>query len=224
MSASCKILCRSPRLCDTLATVAARSEEDVTNNRAAAKESTAGEDDQALRRLMIEYQGGSLEAFQGIYACLAPELQRYLRYLVRDVDGADDLLQETFLQMHRSRGAYNPAYAVKPWLFGLARNVFLMNRRAARRWTAVHNPGVDLPEVPVPPEVDRLGPADEIRRCIAGLAADQSEALLLHHEWGFTFDEIAGMLGASAVAVRARASRGMAELRIALNQLKGRGT
>ena len=179
-----------------------------------------GEDDEALRILMVEYQGGSLEAFHGIYANLAPALQRYLRYLVRGSDAADDLLQETFLHLHRSRAAYNPAYAVKPWVFGLARNVFLMNRRAVRRWTAVHSPGGDLPEVQVPPEVDRLGTADEIRRCIGGLAADQAEALLLHHEWGFTFDEIAGMLGASAVAVRARASRGMAGLRDALNQLK----
>src|SRR5579862_959518 len=169
---------------------------------------------------MIRYQDGSLEAFQEIYAHLAGAVRRYLSHLAGGAEFADDLLQETFLQMHRSRAAYNPAYAVKPWVFGLARNVFLMNRRAVRRWTAVHSPGGDLPEVQVPPEVDRLGTADEIRRCIGGLAADQAEALLLHHEWGFTFDEIAGMLGASAVAVRARASRGMAGLRDALNQLK----
>jgi RNA polymerase sigma-70 factor (ECF subfamily) len=203
--------------------VPGRSEEDVTNNQAAANKLVVGEDEEALRILMVEYQGGSLDAFQGIYASLAPGLQRYLRYLTRDADAADDLLQETFLHVHRSRAAYNPAYAVKPWVFGLARNVFLMNRRAARRWTAIHSPGVNLPDIPVPPEVDRLGSAEEIRRCIAGLAADQAEAFMLHHEWGFTFDEIAGMLGVSAVAVRARASRGMAELRNGLNHLKGMG-
>jgi RNA polymerase sigma-70 factor (ECF subfamily) len=176
-----------------------------------------GRDDEALRILMVEYQGGSLQAFEEIYCRLAPELQRYLRYLVRESDSANDLLQETFLRLHRSRAAYNPAYAVKPWLFGLARNVFLMKRRATRRWTAVHSPGTDLPETPVPAEVDRLGSADEVRRSIAALAGDQAEALLLHHEWGFSFDEIAGMLGVSAVAARARASRGMAELRQVLN-------
>src|SRR5436190_12907087 len=127
-----------------------------------------GEGEQELRAWMIEYQGGSLDAFTAIYARLAPELRRYLRHLSRDADAADDLLQETFLHLHRSRAAYNPAYAVKPWVFGLARNVFLMNRRAARRWTAMHSLGVDFPDVPVPPEVDRLGSADEIRQCIAG--------------------------------------------------------
>ena len=169
---------------------------------------------------MIRYQGGSLEAFQEIYAELAPGVRRYLSHLAGGSEIADDLLQETFLQMHRSRAAYNPTYAVRPWVFGLARNVFLMNRRAARQWAKVHESREDLPEFPVLPEADRLGSQDEIRRCIADLAPEQAEALLLHHEWGFSFEEIAGMLGISAAAARARASRGMADLRVALNSLQ----
>ena len=168
---------------------------------------------------MVRYQGGSLEAFQEIYAQLAPGLRRYLSHLAGGSGIADDLLQETFLQMHRSRAAYNLKYAVRPWVFGLARNVFLMNRRAAHRWAKVHESREDLPEFPVPPEADRLASQDEIRRCIAHLSPDQVEALLLHHEWGFSFEEIAGMLGISAAAPRARASRGMADLRMALNSL-----
>jgi RNA polymerase sigma-70 factor (ECF subfamily) len=95
-----------------------------------------------------------------------------------------------------------------------------MNRRAARRWAKVHQSREDLPDFPVLPEADRLGSQDEIRRCLAHLAPDQAEALLLHHEWGFSFEEIAGMLGISAAAARARASRGMADLRVALNSLQ----
>jgi len=155
-----------------------------------------------------------------VYAVLAPALRRYLRYLTRGSDSADDLLQETFLQMHRSRAAYNPACAVKPWVFALARNVFLMNRRAVRRRDTFFDTPAELPDYPVPPDVEQLGSADEIRRCLAGLAADQAESLLLHHEWGFTFDEIAGMIGVSAAAARARASRGMAELRYAMSFLR----
>jgi RNA polymerase sigma-70 factor, ECF subfamily len=168
---------------------------------------------------MIRYQGGSLEAFQEIYAQLAAAVRRYLLHLAGGSEIADDLLQETFLQMHRSRAAYNPAYAVRPWLFGLARNVFLMNRRAARRRAEVHESREELPECPVLPEADKLGSRDEIRRCIGHLSPDQAEALLLHHEWGFSFEEIAGMLGISAAAARTRASRGMVELRLALNSL-----
>src|SRR5579871_5106109 len=169
---------------------------------------------------MMHYQGGSLEAFEEIYARLAPGVRRYLFHLTRGSEIAGDLLQETFLQMHRSRAAYNPEYEVRPWLFGLARNVFLMNRRAARRWAEVHESRQDLPDFPVLPEVDQLGSRDEIRRGIASLQPDQAEALLLHHEWGFRYEEIAGMLGISAAAARARASRGMADLRAALNRMR----
>ena len=179
-----------------------------------------GEADQELRALMVRYQGGSLEAFQELYAQVAPGVRRYLLHLAAGSEIADDLLQETFLQMHRSRAAYNPKYAVKPWVFGLARNVFLMNRRAARQWARVHKSREELPEFPVLPEADRFGSKDEIRRGLAYSSPDQAEALLLHHEWGFSFEEIAGMLGISAAAARARASRGMAGLRVTLNSLQ----
>lgn len=178
-------------------------------------------DEETLRNLMMKYQGGSIDAFQAIYAHLAPGLRRYLRHLTRGADSADDLLQETFLQIHRSRAAYNPAYAVRPWAFGLARNVFLMDRRAAQRRSTVHDETVEMPDKGVAPEVEKLGSADEIRRCLAGLRADQTETLLLRHEWGFTFEEIAGMLGISSAAARARASRGIADLRQALMSLQG---
>ena len=115
--------------------------------------------------------------------------------------------------MHLSRVGYNPKYAVRPWVFGVARNVFLMNRRGTRQWAKLHESREDLPEFPVLPEADRLGSQDEIRRGLAHLSPDQVEALLLHHECGFSFEEIAGMLGITAAAARARASRGMADLR-----------
>src|ERR1700752_2819393 len=137
----------------------------VTKAPRAAKSLIVSEGDQQLRALMIRYQGGSLEAFQEIYAQLAPGVRRYLLHLAAGSEIADDLLQETFLQMHRSRAAYNPKYAVRPWVFGLARNVFLMNQRAARRWAAVHESREDLPESPVLPEADKLGSPEEIRTC-----------------------------------------------------------
>jgi RNA polymerase sigma-70 factor (ECF subfamily) len=206
--------------CDKIANESIFSREPVTNRPPSAKSSLVSEEDQELRTLMMRYQSGSLEAFQEIYGQLAPGVRRYLLHLAGGSEIADDLLQETFLQIHRSRAAYNPAYAVKPWVFGLARNVFLMNRRAARRWAEVHESRGDYPEFAVLPEVDSLGSRNEIRRCLAGLRRDQAEALLLHHEWGFSFDEIAGMLGITTQAARARASRGMADLRVALNHLQ----
>jgi RNA polymerase sigma-70 factor, ECF subfamily len=193
----------------------------VTTLPAAANETAGDAADTALRRAMSSYQAGSLDAFEDIYAALAPRLLRYLRYLTRRSDLADDLLQETFLQMHRSRATYNAAYAVTPWAFGLARNTFLMQRRSAARFAAVHEVSSDPPDFPVPPDFERLAAGDDIRRAVASLNPDQAEPLMLHHVWGFSFDEIAGTLGISSAAARARSSRAVAALRERLGATKG---
>jgi RNA polymerase sigma-70 factor (ECF subfamily) len=79
----------------------------------------------------------------------------------------------------------------------------------------------DLPDVPVPAEMEDWADRDLLRRAVATLDPDHVEPLLLHHVWGFSFDEIAGMVGLSAAAARARSSRAMAALRDVVTQMKG---
>ena len=172
----------------------------------------AGGEDR-LGALMVRYQAGDAEAFEELYAGLGPPLRRYLHALARSADRADDLLQETFLQIHRSRRTYNPARPVRPWAFAVARNVWLMHERTRRRREPPH---VDLEwvaDLGVPPEADALGPRDEVRRALAKLPPDRAEVLLLHHVWGFTFDEIGKILGIRSGAARVRASRAMGAVR-----------
>jgi RNA polymerase sigma-70 factor (ECF subfamily) len=192
----------------------------VTDGEAAANTTgtRGGSIDAAVaRELMVAYQSGALDAFRGLYALLAPPLRRYLGYLVRRQDVADDLLQETFLQLHRSRASWDPERPVAPWAFGLARNVFLMHRRTASRFSAVHLSSDAPPEMPIPAEAESFATRDLVQRAVAALGADQSEPLLLHHVWGFTFEEIAAMTGLTSAAARARSSRAMAALRTSLS-------
>jgi RNA polymerase sigma-70 factor (ECF subfamily) len=65
----------------------------------------------------------------------------------------------------------------------------------------------------VPAAADSLAREDELRRALARVPADRAEALLLHHVWGFDFEEIGKMLGIRAGAARVRASRAMSALR-----------
>src|SRR5687768_607175 len=90
-------------------------------------------EDPALRMLMAAYQAGQVEAFERLHDALAGDLKAYLTSLSRDPVRADDLLQETFLQIHRSRAAHTPGEPVRPWVFAIARRVFLMYRRSAAR-------------------------------------------------------------------------------------------
>ena len=58
------------------------------------------------RDLMARYQDGDAAAFRELYAVVAPRLLGYLMKMARSRAVADDLLQQTFLKVHRARAAY----------------------------------------------------------------------------------------------------------------------
>jgi RNA polymerase sigma-70 factor (ECF subfamily) len=170
--------------------------------------------DRHLSDLMAAYQEGDLGAFEGLFRALRPSLQRYLSVLTRNRSRAEDLVQETFLQLHRSRRTYLPGRPVVPWVFAIARHVYLMEvrkrARLQRREIAVDDP---QPEMPVPPEAEGLAERERLQRALGQLPADQIEALTLHHVWGFTFGEIGATLGIRAGTAKVRAFRGMRRLK-----------
>lgn len=171
-----------------------------------------------LTGLMIAYQGGKLEAFESLYSWLAPKLRGYLSSLTWNQSLAEDLLQETFLQIHRSRRTYMPPRPVQPWAFAIARHVYLMHRRATSRRTKFEASELsELPEIPVPPEMQQFGTHEDVWHAIAKLADDRREAVLLHHVWGFSFGEIGAMLGIREGTAKLRAHRAIHSLRAMLD-------
>lgn len=175
-------------------------------------------DDGELRELMRAYQGGSIEAFDALHARLAMPLYHYLSALTRDRAHAQDLLQETFLQVHRSRRAYRSDLPVRPWVFAIARHVSLMDLRTRSRRPAT---GAELPDLPVPPDVASLADRQAVHRALDAVLPDRREALLLHHVWGFSFAEIGQLLGIRSDAAKLRSSRGMTDLRRLLGEHHG---
>jgi RNA polymerase sigma-70 factor, ECF subfamily len=174
----------------------------------------AGARERTLAELMAAYQAGDGAAFATLYREVSGPLLGYLRSLTRDATRAEDLLQETFLQIHRVRHTFDPARPAKPWLYAIAHNVFLMNRRAAARLG--RHEGLaeeELPDIPIPAEVESLADRDQVQRAVARLPADRREAVLLHHVLGLSFQEVGAVQGVSAGAAKVRAHRGMVELR-----------
>ena len=168
---------------------------------------------------MVAYQRGELDAFEGLFQALSVNVRNYLASLARSIDRADDLLQETFLQVHRSRHTYSAPRPVKPWVFGIARHVFLMDRRSRGR-KAKHETLAkeDLPDVPVAALAADLPVTDELRAALQQLPEDRREAVTLHHIHGFTFKEIGSMLGITSRAAKLRSFRGVQRLRVLLGK------
>ena len=164
-------------------------------------------EDADLRRLMRAYQAGDASAFEDLYGALAPRLRRYLGRVGAGVP--DDLLQDTFLRIHRARHSYDASRPVLPWAYAIARHVFLMDRRRRRRTREAPLPAVDA----AIPSRERAGAGEEVRQLLDQVDGERREALVLHHVWGFRFAEIAARLGVSEGAARVRVHRALAAIR-----------
>jgi len=175
------------------------------------------QDDAKLRALMVSYQSGHFESFDEIYAAIAPALRRYLYGQSRDSAKTDDLVQETFLQMHRARHTFDPGHPLMPWAIAIARHVWLMDRRTASRRP---NPSANVEDMDlsVRAEASTLPERAEVRHALAQVAAPQRDAVIQHHLLGMSFKEIASKAGVAETAAKLRSSRGVARLRALLSR------
>jgi RNA polymerase sigma-70 factor, ECF subfamily len=171
--------------------------------------------DDDLRALMVGYQGGDRDAFEQLHAELCPLLRRHLLRLAGDRARVDDLLQDTFLQIHRARHTYDPAYPVQPWACAVARHVFLMDCRYRRRRADISRQEQLDESTPahIPDHVDAFMARADVGRALGQLSPRTRQSVLLHHMHGLTFKEISRRLHIRGPALRARASRGIARLR-----------
>lgn len=173
----------------------------------------------SLDALMVSYQSGSWEAFEQLYQVLKDPLFRYLYSRVRDHSAAEDILQQTFLQIHRSRQTYLPGNSARAWAFGIAKNVLLMDRRRRFRKTDRELPLEAAPTARSSPISDRVAGRELLDKALRVLSDDQAEAFLLHHVHGFTFPEIGGILGIRAVTAKLRAFRAGRAIQAELERL-----
>jgi RNA polymerase sigma-70 factor, ECF subfamily len=171
-----------------------------------------------LQSLMVAYQAGRVEAFDALYAALAPDVRAYLLSACRDGARADDLLQETFLRLHRARATYQPGLPVRPWVRGIAKRVYLMDRRSSVRRER-REAAADAEQPTAVRAGRREAPAERrwLLRGLAAVPADVREPFLLHHLVGFSFPEIAARLGIRVGAAKVRSSRARLRLRAILN-------
>jgi RNA polymerase sigma-70 factor (ECF subfamily) len=169
-------------------------------------------DEQRLIALMIGYQRGSMDDFSALYAALEQPLRRYLWTFVRDSTTAEDLLQETFLQVHRARHTYTPPRPVRPWIYAITRHVALMYLRSSRRRREVL-PADELPEMPVVPEMESYGDRAAVHRLLSQLPRESQEVVVLHHLLGLSFKEVGRIVGTTAGTAKVRAHRALRSIR-----------
>jgi RNA polymerase sigma-70 factor (ECF subfamily) len=163
---------------------------------------------------MERYVDGEQGAFEQLYQRIAPKLFGYLVRLSRDPALAEDVLQTTFVKVHRARHAYTRGSAVVPWILVIARRTFFDERRsAAARWETLSDDGV-LPEVDMAaPAEGSSDLAEHIARAMQSLPEHYRAAIELTKLSGLSGSEAARALHTTKSAVKLRVHRGYKILR-----------
>jgi RNA polymerase sigma-70 factor (ECF subfamily) len=175
------------------------------------------------RDLMQRYCDGEAGAFRELYALVAPKLLGYLVKMTRERALADDLLQQTFMKVHRARAAYVRGADPLPWIYSIAHRTFIDETRKHRRAVVRVGEVEELPEVPAGLTGESEDRRDEVRgdpellsaalEALAKLPAQQREAVVLTKLDGKSVAEAAEIAGTTVGAMKVRAHRGYEALR-----------
>ena len=178
-----------------------------------------------LDAAMDRYAAGEDAAFEVVYDGLAPRLQAFLVRYTRDRARAEDVVQQTMLQIHRARGRFIVGSQVVPWAFAIARRLLIdMHRRGGRE---VLSPTGDDSLTQLLAAVD--APADDVAIAkevaarlsveLGRLPENQRVAFELIKQDGLSVAEAAQVLGTTVPAVKLRAHRAYEALRAVLADL-----
>jgi len=144
---------------------------------------------------------------------LIPDLRRYARFLVRDMHGADDLVQDCLERAVDHRDQFRPGTNLRAWLLTIMRNCFLSNKRLEKRRGEVALDDLEVEKAwsPAPQEDHCL--LQEVSEAFLRLPAQQKLAMICVIFEGMAYDEAAKVIGVSVGTIKSRVSRGREALR-----------
>jgi RNA polymerase sigma-70 factor (ECF subfamily) len=162
--------------------------------------------------LMLAYVRGETTAFKELFARYAPKLTSLMLRELRAREEANDLVQQTFLQLHRARNDFDPAQRFKPWIYTIALNLKREHFRRRRRRPEVLGDLADERAAPAGAH-EALEAYRSLAWALAQIPEDNRSVIELHWFDGLSFAEIAKCLGIGAVAAKVRAHRGYQRLK-----------
>lgn len=174
--------------------------------------------------LMAAYVAGDETAFSELFRRYAPILLRLMLHRISRTQEAEDLVQQTFLQLHRSRHDFRVGAPLRPWLFTIALNLRFQHFRESgrRRETPLDITSLELGgDWDVDPLFEWADQSREVQLALTKLPPDQRNVIVLHWIEGLSFAEVSRTVGASVNAVKVRAHRGYIGLRKLLKRPDG---
>lgn len=169
-------------------------------------------------QLLLRYTQGDAGAFAALTRRYERELFGFLARFLGDATLAEDVFQETFLQVHISADAFDFSRRLKPWLFTIAANkardaLRTRYRRPAAELDAEVSTGeddvhfIDLIPANIPPPsagIENQEASDAVQSIVRQMPENLRVVLLLSYFHGFAYKEIAEMLSVPLGTVKSR--------------------
>jgi RNA polymerase sigma-70 factor, ECF subfamily len=176
--------------------------------------------------LMLRVKRGDRAAFAELVEKYKQPVMNFVFRSLRDEIEAEDLAQNVFLQVYKSRSRYKQTAKFSTWLFTIARNLCLNELRRRSRHPAesieeTHAENEDQPRQQyedksqlAPPETLLQGElAQKIEEALAELPENQRSAILLCRQDDLSYEEIADILDCSLSATKSLIHRGRETLK-----------
>jgi RNA polymerase sigma-70 factor, ECF subfamily len=159
---------------------------------------------------------GDERAFESVYDQAASWVLGIVRRIVRDPAQSEEVMQEVLLEVWRSASRFDPALGSgEAWVMTLAHRRAVDRVRSERSHASRELRGatalIDYDDVTeaVQARLDR----ERVRRCLASLTELQRECVRLAYYGGYTYREVAELLGVPAGTVKTRMRDGLIRLR-----------
>jgi RNA polymerase sigma-70 factor (ECF subfamily) len=178
--------------------------------------------------LLSRFRNGQTEAFGALVRRYERELYGYLRRYLGDSDLADDVFQNTFLQLFTKIGQYESGRPVRPWLYTIATHQAIDALRRANRHQVLsldhareESPGGDLRGLMDLLENRGPGPVDlaqgeelrdRVRASVDRLPDSLRQVVILAYYQGLKYREIAEIVGIPVGTVKSRLHAALVKL------------
>jgi RNA polymerase sigma-70 factor (ECF subfamily) len=176
--------------------------------------------------LMLRVREGDGASFGVLLEKHRSSVVHFLYRMVQNQAIAEELAQEVFLRVYRSRSTYEPTAKFTTWLFRIATHMALNALRDGRHERLQERLDDNSGEMPARQVTDRRptveqsmvyqGKLDEVRRAITALPEKQRAAVLMHKYEEMEYSQIAKVLSCSESAVKSLLFRAYETLRARL--------